>query len=32
MKQIEEDEFFALEMKKNTVSLVQQKLRNQHER
>jgi uncharacterized protein (DUF433 family) len=31
-KQIEDDEFFALAMKKNTVSLVQQKLRNQHER
>jgi hypothetical protein len=31
-KQIEDDEFFALAMKKNTVSLVQQKLRSQHER
>jgi uncharacterized protein (DUF433 family) len=31
-KQIEDDESFALEMKKTTVSLVQQKLRNQRER
>ncbi len=31
-KQIEDDECFALEMEKNTVSLVQQKLRNRHKR
>jgi len=31
-KQIEDDECFALEMEKNTVSLVQQKLRNRRER
>jgi len=31
-KQIEDDEKFALEMKKTTVSLVQQKLKNQHEK
>lgn len=32
IKQIEDDESFALEMKKTTVSLVEQKLRNQRER
>jgi uncharacterized protein (DUF433 family) len=31
-KQIEEDENFALEMKKTTVSLVQRKLKNQHDK
>jgi len=31
-KQIEDDECFALEMEKTTVSLVQQKLRNRRER
>ena len=31
-KQIEEDEKFADEMQKKTVSLVQQKLRNKHEK
>jgi tryptophanyl-tRNA synthetase len=30
--QIEDDEIFALEMKKTTVSLVQQKLKNHYER
>ncbi len=31
-KQIEDDEIFALEMKKSTISLVQQKLKNQYAR
>jgi len=30
-KQIEDDELFALEMKKNTISLVQKKLRNNND-
>jgi uncharacterized protein (DUF433 family) len=31
-QQMEDDEFFALEMRKTTISLVQQKLRSQDER